>query len=498
MGGGPGNRRQKLHQQVPGPTTQCLTRLAKAFNVDAEALMMEFQDHQKVAQVFKDQRPHDPASAIWQRTLRRTQECWQMREQWPAKALLPVTQRLLVAPGSTSGVEQALNRFKRLMGEQWHGSAVAEERRLVLQLKAAAEPKPPPELLKAARRTWAECFGKARASGTQRTPSLGMRSSRLLKRKATEALRGASSATRWLAKRREEVEAKASKLPDSLEGPPVEGLAAWTQQHERERQHQHEERLERACAAVEEGTADRSCLRADSGRKMQDFRIRERRRQHDLDLQWRRKRAVHALPQACDCRGQRVYVEDATLVAGSAKWREAKRSAGVSEVEDRRFATIFVVPSPSEPGDRNGVIASMVGGLLATPSYFFTEAKDGMALKLKSALARPRNIFVSPGTIGKHKPMIDLMRHMSTRDGPQRHKRWRWLDGGTEEEKERFLDLGRRRHQGGHSSEMVTLVLAAERAGAFQRFPKQMTLREFLKSIWTLDRSFTRLGFCQR
>ncbi len=200
-------------------TTQCLTRLAKAFNMDAEALMVVFQGHHRGAQVPTHQRPHEPASAIWQRTLRRTQERWQMRERWPAKALLPVAQRFLVAPGSTSGVEQALSQFKRLMGEQWHGSPVAEERRLVLQLKATAEPKPPPELLKAARRTWAECFGKARASGTERTPSLGMRSSRRFKRKATEALRGASSATRRLAKRREEVEAKASKLPGSRGAP---------------------------------------------------------------------------------------------------------------------------------------------------------------------------------------------------------------------------------------------------------------------------------------
>ncbi len=42
---------------------------------------------------------------------------------------------------------------------------------------------------------------------------------------------------------------------------------------------------------------------------------------------------------------------------------------------------------------------------------------------------------------------------------------------------------------------MVTLVLPAGLKEAFQHFPKQMTLREFLKSVWMLDRSFTRLGF---
>ena len=48
--------------------------------------------------------------------------------------LAKLLQRFVVSPGSTSGIEQNFSMFKRSLGQQWNGSELSEERRLVLQL----------------------------------------------------------------------------------------------------------------------------------------------------------------------------------------------------------------------------------------------------------------------------------------------------------------------------------------------------------------------------
>ena len=68
----------------------------------------------------------------WRHAVTSTQRNRNTRLTWSAKALLPVLERYFVSPGSTAGIEQIFSWFKRLVGEQWHGTEAAEERRLVL------------------------------------------------------------------------------------------------------------------------------------------------------------------------------------------------------------------------------------------------------------------------------------------------------------------------------------------------------------------------------
>ena len=118
---------------------QRLLALADAFNVDGRQLVEEFQDHQRVAQGIKNTRPEVSSVEAWREALAKTQRTPRSQETWPARALLPVAERYFVCPGSTAGIEQTFSVFKRMTGEQWHASELAEERHLVLSLRARRE-----------------------------------------------------------------------------------------------------------------------------------------------------------------------------------------------------------------------------------------------------------------------------------------------------------------------------------------------------------------------
>ena len=500
--------RHRAPQEANAWVANSLGRLADAFGVDKALLTEQFQDLRRIAQTEQDQRPDEPTACSWQRALHKTQAVRHSAARWPVTALLPVLQRFVVCPGSTSGIEHAFSKFKRLMGEQWHGSVEAEERRLVLRLKAADTPDPPPQLLKAARRIWVMCFGPARLSGPPRRPSLGVKHTIQLKRAARAALHEPSSAAAWMRKRRRDV-ATAAAAPTSTSrtaGPerssaqaPVEDQA-WTAAHQREAERQRKVRVERACAAVLDGTANRSCLLAvgAGSQALREFRKHEQDRQRELELKWRRQASVQALPEKVDLAQKHVFVGDGARVACGLeqRWRAAKNAAGMVEVQERANAQVFMVLDPSAPGDRNRVVASMVGGLLCTPGFVLEpDGRGAVVLQLHRALSMPRSIFVSEGTVSIHKPMVDLMQRVcevELRRGKAK-PRWQWFTD-MPDQRERFLERTRIKDKG-HCSELVTLVTPSE---GLRNFPRQMSFRAFLESIHRVDQRCTRVGYCQR
>ena len=222
---------------VPGRGAQdCLQQLARAFGVDPNELRAEFQDHQRLAQGRKNMRPDTSDADAWRHALTGTQRPDRnTRRNWSAKALGPVLERFFVCPGSTAGIEQIFSLFKRIMGEQWHGTEAAEERCLVLSLRARREPDLPEELLADARRIWQENFHPARGSFY---PSLGVRAFVLLRRQAQKPRAGAAG---WLEERRLATAKAALEAPARSQRATAaeeESTAAWTEKHEAEVQHQ--------------------------------------------------------------------------------------------------------------------------------------------------------------------------------------------------------------------------------------------------------------------
>ena len=257
----------------------CLQQLASAFGItDPAGLCLEFQNHQRLAQGHKNMFPDTSDADAWRHALASTQRNHNTRHLWSAKALRPVLERFFVCPGSTAGIEQVFSLFKRIMGEQWHGSEEAEERRLILSIRARREPNLSEKLLADARRIWQENFGPARRRSH---PCLGTRARVLLKRRRTQPQGGAAG---WREQRRLATARAASEFARGISaatrgrapsaarsisaaerGEEEESGAGawWTEKHEAEVQHQRREHHERACAAVEEGTACRTSALGD-------------------------------------------------------------------------------------------------------------------------------------------------------------------------------------------------------------------------------------------
>ena len=254
----------------------CLAHLAGAFAVDPNQLRTEFVDHRALAQAEKQQHPELSAVVAWQRALEKTQANWHSRQRWPAKALLPILQRFFLCPGSTAGIEQTFSQNQRMMDAQYNASALVEERRFVSKVNAEATKEPPPGLVASARRIWVKYFGVARTSSGR--PTLGVRTTLRLKKARAQYASGAA----WLAQRRQELGAAVAAQKPCPSGTPRlltardtgPNNAAWTNKHEAEAQHQKKERLKRACAATEEGTAKGSAV---SAKELEDFRKAERK-----------------------------------------------------------------------------------------------------------------------------------------------------------------------------------------------------------------------------
>ena len=238
--------------------------------------------------------------------------------------------------------------------------------------------------------------------------------------------------------------------------------AAWTKKHEAEAQHQKKERLKRACAATEEGTAKGSAV---SAKELEDFRKAERKAASELVKKRRRHLAILAEPKRMDIDGKRVFVDGSALEELDkpvGAWAALRVERRLHSVVERQQASIIVVSNPAEPGDRNGVVASMLGLRLCTPC--FLASGKGTALQLQTALQVPRYIFISAACQAKHTAILNLMQSVS-----RGAKKSRWLFFGPSTKTVFFFagSATRQKAQGGDGDAGV-----AHRAGDMCKVPR--------------------------
>ncbi len=94
-------------------------------------------------------------------------------------------------------------------------------------------------------------------------------------------------------------------------------------------------------------------------------------------------------------------------------------------------------------------------------------------MQLFRGLSKSRFVFVSDGTLGRHKPMVDIMKRVCELEARTNGRVRGWA----------------------HASEMATLVVPGEQ---LPRFPRRMSLRAFIDSMYRVNRRYTRLGYCRR
>jgi len=495
----------------PGPSlnnglqSKLLSQLAMTWGVDANGLCSQFFEHRRLAQDFVDKQPTLSVPEAWRLALKQTQSTARRRKLFPADALLPVLARYVVAPGSTSGVEQTFSKFKRVLGEQWNGSEQAEERRLVLELAAGScgGPAPNKDVVGSARVIWASCLGTPRLSGAGRKPGLGMR---VMERQKLAASRATSrkSATAWLQHRRKQVGEAMQGNGDSAETDDAVAAAAdaaWSERHQKELERQRNVRSERAQAAVTEGSAGPACLGESVAGQLQEYTSSEALRQAAWQAKHASLKKAEAAPNSPQLMGLRTFLHPdakAVLHRSNEQWCLAKHNLGLIIVDDCALADICVVLSPSEAGDRLSMVAAMRGGYLVTPMQFIAPA--GVCVKLHSALTWPRHIYISQQCSNKHRVILELAMQVFN-SVPRAARRWTWYREaeGADGIKQVFLDRAAKRRANGHVAEMVTILVPEEmEMAAYRRMPNRQLLTNFLVSIRKMDASFTHMGYCGR
>ena len=404
-----------------------------------------------------------------------------------------------VMTGSTSGIEQNFSSAKRNLGEQWNGSALLEESRLVLQIERQHVTSPVlASTVRAARLVWRDHFGVPRAAGIARESGLGQ-SAAVKKRRQTES----KSHAAWLRKRRSAAAALATGLGPSpaaeTSAPTADILSTmaetlWTDKHTKEVQRQRQVRAERELEAAAFG----ALLPAEGEKpeladKVADEQEAERRRQQALEVKHNRSAAVRANPRFPNIRGMTVWVDPAVTDvmhnAESAWW--APQS--LRTVADRELADIIVVQNPAQPGGRNQVAASLRGSLVCCTDFILSP--PGIALKWLSALALHRAVFISDQVRAAHTRMVDLI--CTSHRALGRASKWHVSLG--DESWGDFQTLAAKRVSQKRTSEIRTILHATEHGlPKYGGATNVTSLQEFLESLKRLDRGSSLMGMCKR
>ena len=273
----------------------------------------------------------------------------------------------------------------------------------------------------------------------------------------------------------------------------------WTEKHDQEVRHQRAERVERACAAVEEGVAQEGVALGNpraSADARKAFREAERKRAMEAEAVARRKAAACAVPAPRQVQGEVVFLAASArraLDTPPGAWARLRTAGRLQEVSEQHMASVVVALDPAAPGDRVMVTAGMLGQAVCSPSVL--SSGTGPRLQLRLAVRVHRFIFVSPGCVAKHGPMLTRMKAI---ERGARGSRWRWF-GPAQKEADIFLARAAKR-SGRSSSEMVTLVVPEEMGAAdLAGFPRKTTLRNFVTGqIWQIDQAQSLTGVCGR
>jgi len=234
---------------------------------------------------------------------------------------------------------------------------------------------------------------------------------------------------------------------------------------------------------------------------MDDFCTNEDSLHKKLQVDNKRIKKVHQLPKAFVWTNHTMFMHESAkpfkTKIGDAQWNVALQRLRVVEVADCAAATAFLVRDPAEPSETVRAVASMVGGLLCTPDYFYAASRDnhdGVALKLTRALRLPRSIFVSSGSMVNQGTSVKLLQRVA---GSNQSSRWTFFmedDASIERYKARC-----KARTGPHAAELVTLVTKAEmKEGRYSALKRKMGLRDFLHNIYTVDGALSRQGMCRR
>lgn len=158
---------------LPSPTVidKSLRRLSSVFGLNHVGLQSEFEDFRRFAiDVYHRQSTKEPLSCYraWVHSVQRMKGARDRKSLHPSSNLLALLARYGAFCGATtSGVERTFKEFCKQAGGE-RGGLNIEQANCELKLRSEVGPDSAPELVRAARAIWQECFGVARQAGRER------------------------------------------------------------------------------------------------------------------------------------------------------------------------------------------------------------------------------------------------------------------------------------------------------------------------------------------
>jgi hypothetical protein len=121
-------------RRVTDKDRRALQKVAKVFHLDAVHLVAQFEHHLPVADHEKRRDPTLNSTQAWATAIKRTQQSAKSRKRYPVESLRRALSIHAIGTGSTSGIERNFGAAKRNIGDHWNGTALAEQRRMVVAL----------------------------------------------------------------------------------------------------------------------------------------------------------------------------------------------------------------------------------------------------------------------------------------------------------------------------------------------------------------------------
>ncbi|CAK0825749.1 unnamed protein product [Prorocentrum cordatum] len=409
----------------------CFERLAMFYSVDQAQLQAEFAD---LAQVAKSRMVFNGCSVrdAWQCAATRA-HAMQSASRGPANlrdgrgkrfrmtALGDVLQGYLAASISTAGVEQDFSRFKRVFGEQALGALDSTEAmvaKLVLD-RSHVELKDN-FAMQRAQEIWGENFNKPRNHGNT------VRIDKGVKRPVASDSKEASTEVEWQRRRRRSVIDALASVAEKFEvgADAVEvDEHAWQESHQKMVDKQLAIDRRNKAEALMDGaliSSEIDLQTIDDSKNIVDRRIKNDRERNNKDKYgeiFTSKQTVDLATLANvhwhmdDGAKEAITLEQANRALSPALMETDPLKATFFLAQDTGLG-IHVVQDPARASFRQTWTATLVGGLVASPSVVLNNGKGAM-LACKSALGVQRKLYISNDFENAHKNAYNIFREVA-------------------------------------------------------------------------------------
>ena len=390
------------------------------------------------------------------------------RDRYPTRHLGPLLQAFGAWTCSSSGVEQNFSVDKWLVAKR--PLAVQHELDHLQIVISGCDDK---KLLKESAAVWTALYGRPRCS-TRRLRGYSKKKQSL----------NVPSLSRVLLARRKAAGKRAAAGHRPVEEVANMAIAAaaecWTEKHEAESQRQNGLKLDRQIDAFEKNQLlEHECtgLEAQSQLRQQRIAVRKRQRENEQT-----RLAEKMSRPNFNLFGHTCWIQP-TCGFNPGRINEILLEHHMRRHQHEQSVDLFVVPDIASPPPEIQVLAAMRGSIVGSPQFFSSGGQVGCCIGFEPAIRQTRKIYISDQFSQSHQSSAAALKWMLRgSDWEMLQSLAAWLRVQVQNPK--------------NSSRAWALLSEGEKQQhqALKDHQYAMTLKSFLSTVSTVDRSRTALG----